>query len=65
MASQNQAGRDLITTTFAELVGIALFAILAGMNDDMGKLMLVLMWGFILGWCLLHTQQLAGMVKAL
>lgn len=61
----DQTGRNLVTTTFAELVGIALFAILGGMSDDMGRLMLILMWGFVLGWCLLHTSQLASMVKAL
>lgn len=61
----SQSGRDIVTTTFVELVAVALFAILAGMSDDMGKLMLVLMWGFVLGWMLLHTQQLGSMVKAL
>lgn len=64
MAS-SQTGHDLITTTFVELVGISLFAILAGMSDDVGKIMLILMWGFFLGWCLLHTAQLGTMVKAL
>lgn len=61
----NQPGRSLVTTTAVELVGVALLAILAGMSDDMGKLMLILMWGFVLGWFLLHTQQFAGMVKHL
>jgi hypothetical protein len=63
--SVSQPGRDIVTTTFASLVGVALFTILGGMNDQMGKVMLVLMWGFMLGWLLLHTSQLAGMVKAL
>lgn len=60
-----QTGHNLVATTAVELVAVAVFAILAGMNDDMGKLVLILMWGFFLGWCLIHTQQLAGMVKAL
>jgi len=54
-----------VTTTFVELVGVGLFAILAGMSDDMGKIMLIIMWGCVLGWCLLHTSQLSSMVKAL
>lgn len=60
-----QTGHNLVATTAVELVAVAIFAIMAGMSDDMGKVMLILMWGFFLGWCLLHTQQLAGMVKAL
>lgn len=61
----SQPGRDIVTTTFVELLAVAVFAILAGMSDDIGKLMLILMWGFVLGWMLLHTQQLGTMVKAL
>jgi hypothetical protein len=60
-----QPGHDVVTTTFIDLVAVALFAILAGMSDDMGKVMLILMWGFFLGWCLLHTSQLGTMVKSL
>lgn len=60
-----QPGKDLITTTFVELLAIGLFAVLAGMSNEMGKVMLIFMWGLVLGWMLLHTSQLAGMVKAL
>jgi hypothetical protein len=60
-----QPGHSLVTTTFVQLTGVALFAILAGMSDDMGKIMLILMWGFVLGWCLLHTSELGTMVKAI
>lgn len=60
-----QQGRDIVTTTFIELVAIGLFAILAGMNDDAGKMLLVIMWGIVLLWMLTHTSQLATMVKAL
>jgi hypothetical protein len=61
----NQAGHSIVATTAVELIGVALLAILAGMSDDMGKVMLILMWGFVLGWFLLHTSQFAGMVKHL
>jgi hypothetical protein len=63
--SKQQTGNSLITTTLVELVGVGLLVILAGMSDDVGKIMLILMWGFMLGWLLLHTSQLAGMVKAI
>lgn len=64
MAAQ-QSGHSLVDTTFIELTAIALFAILAGMSDDMGKIMLIFMWGLVLGYMLLHTSQLASIVKAL
>ena len=60
-----QVGHDVVTVTFIQLTAVALFAIFAGMSDDVGKLMLILMWGFVLGWALLHTAQLGTMVKAL
>lgn len=55
----------MVTSLFAELVALAIFTALAGMNDQLGKVFLILMWGFVLGWMLLHTAQFAKMVKAL
>jgi hypothetical protein len=55
----------VVTTTFISLTGVALFAILAGMSDNMGKIMLIIMWGFVLGWMLLHTSELKTLVSAL
>lgn len=57
-----QPGSDLVNTTLVQLLGVALFTILAGLNDDMGMVIVVLMWGFLLGWMLLHTTELATMV---
>lgn len=65
MANKPQLGHDIITTTFIELVAVGLFAIFAGMNDDAGKMLLVIMWGLVLLWLLTHTNQLANMVKSL
>jgi len=60
-----QTGHDIVVTTAGELIGVALLAILAGISDDLGSIIVILMWGFLLGWMLLHTQQLGTMVKAL
>jgi hypothetical protein len=60
-----EAGHSVVTTTFVSLAGVAVFAIMAGMSDNMGKLMLILMWGFVLGWFLLNYSQFKTMVKAL
>jgi hypothetical protein len=61
----SQPGFDIVSVTLVELVGIALFAILAGMSDDMGKIVLIIMWGIVLGWALLHVSELKTLVKAL
>jgi hypothetical protein len=62
---KSQQGHDVTTTTFVGLFGTAVFTMMAGISDDMGSVMVVLMWGFLLGWMLLHTDQLGTMVKAL
>lgn len=61
----NQPGRDITTLTLVSLLAVVLFTVMAGMSDDMGKLMVVLMSGFLLGWMLLHSTQLGNMVKSL
>lgn len=50
-------------TTAVELVGVALFGILAGINDDLGKVLVIVMWGFVLGWFLINAGQLKSMVS--
>ena len=64
-STAKQQGNDLVVTTAVELLGVALFTLLAGVSDDMGSVMVVLMWGFVLGWALLHTSDLQNMVKGL
>jgi hypothetical protein len=64
MASQ-QPGNSLVITTAVELLGVGVFTLLAGISDDMGALMVVIMWGIVLGWALLHTNELSNMVKGL
>lgn len=64
MATQ-QTGHDIVTTTAIELIGVALFGILAGISDDMGSVMVVIMWGILLGWLLLNTAELGNLVKGL
>lgn len=61
-AKKQQPGNDVITTTTIELIGVAVFTMLAGINDDMGSVMVVIMWGILLGWLLLHTSNLQHML---
>lgn len=64
-AKKKQTGNDVVTTTAVQLIGVAVFTMLAGISDDMGSVMVVIMWGIFLGWLLLHTTELGKMVKAL
>lgn len=60
-----QTGNELIITTAVELLGVGAFTLLAGISDDMGSVMVVIMWGIVLGWALLHTSDLQNMVGKL
>jgi hypothetical protein len=60
-----QTGHDLAVTMLVEVFGVVLFTIMAGMNDDLGSVLVVIMWGLFLGWCLMNTTQLGEMVKNL
>lgn len=57
-----QPGWDIATTTLVQLLGVGLFTILAGMNDDLGTVLIVFMWGLLIGWLLLHTSEISTMV---
>jgi hypothetical protein len=58
-----QPGNEILITTCVQLIGVGLFGVMAGMSDGMGTVMVVMMWGFVLGWLLLNTTQLGNLVK--
>jgi len=60
-----QPGSDIVITTAIELLGVGVFTILAGISDDMGAVMVVIMWGIVLGWFLLHTAEFQKIVGSL
>lgn len=64
-ATKAQPGHDIVTVTGVQLLGVGIFTIIAGINDDIGGVMVVIMWGIFLGWLLLHNTELQKMVKAL
>ena len=64
-ATKSQPGHDLVTVTFVQLLGVAVFTMMAGISDDMGSVMVVIMWGIFLGWLLVNTSELQKMVGAL
>lgn len=63
MADNSQAGHNVSVTVAVELIGIAVLGVLAGTSDDMGNVIVIIMWGILLGWLLIHYSQLASWVK--
>lgn len=57
-AKSNQPGYDIVATTAFELVGVGLLALLAGTNDNLGRVIIVIMAGWIVLWLLSHTTTL-------
>jgi hypothetical protein len=59
------SGSDIVTTTAFELIGVGLMALLAGVNDQMGSIVVIIMAGFLLGWLLVNSGTLTGWMKNL
>jgi len=49
------AGNDIVVTTAFELIGVALLALLASANEQLGKIVIILMVGFALIWAMANT----------
>lgn len=65
MATKRPAGSDLIVTTAFELIGVGIMSLLAGISDEMGTVVVIVMAGFLLGWLLLNSAKLGGVLKGL
>lgn len=61
--NKSQPGRGVVVTTTAELIGIGVLAFLAGTDDELGDVIVIFMWGVLLGWFLLHANTFASWVK--
>jgi hypothetical protein len=60
-----QPGSDVVITTAFELIGIGVMTLLAGISDDVGSIVVIVMVGFLLGWLLLNSSELSGWLKGL
>lgn len=56
-------GNDIVVTTTVELIGVALLALLAGANDQLGSVIVLVMVGFLIGWALINTAKLQKWVS--
>lgn len=58
-----QPGNDIIVTLTVELLGVGLLTLLAGVNKQLGSIVVIVMVGFLLGWLLINSTQLQGWLK--
>lgn len=61
--TKQQPGNDIIVTLTVELIGVGLLALLADTSPAMGKIVMIVLVGFLLGWLLIHTTELQGWIK--
>jgi hypothetical protein len=61
--AQKQPGNEAIVTATVELIGIGLLTLLAGVNRQLGTIVVIIMVGFLLGWLLINTTKLQGWLK--
>jgi hypothetical protein len=57
-----QPGSDVVVTTAFELIAIGLLALLAGISDQVGRIVVIVMVGFLIGWLLLNSATLSKWV---
>jgi hypothetical protein len=55
-------GEDVIIKTIIELLGVGLLALVAGISDEFGNIMVVIMAGIMLIWLMTHAQELQKIV---
>ena len=63
MKTTTQPGRDIVVELTVELIGVSLLTLLAGVNPQLGHVVVVVMVGFLLAWLLINTTTLQGWLK--
>ena len=59
----DQPGSDIVTLLTVQLIGVGALALLADTSPQMGKIVMIVMVGFLLGWLLINYSQLQGWLK--
>lgn len=57
-----QPGNDIVVTLTVELIGVSLLTLLAGVNKQVGSVVVIIMAGFMLLWLLDNSQSLSKWV---
>lgn len=63
MATKAKTGEDVIITTIIQLLGVGLLALIAGISDDVGSIVVTIMAGIMLIWLMTHSTQLKAIVS--
>jgi hypothetical protein len=57
-----QPGYDIVVTTAFELIGVGLLSLIAGISDQVGHVVVIVMVGFLIAWALANTASLSKWV---
>jgi hypothetical protein len=60
-----QPGHDVFVTILGEVIGVSILAILADQNEDLGRVAVALMGGWLLIFLMTHDMFLKGLVNKL
>jgi len=60
--AQKQQGNDIVVVLTVELLGVGIMALLAGVNKQLGNIVVIIMVGFLLGWLLINAKTLQGWI---
>ena len=63
--TQAKAGHDVFVTILGELIGVSILAVIADTNEELGKVAVALMGGWLLVFLMTHDQFLKGIVNKL
>jgi hypothetical protein len=55
-----QPGHDIVVTTAFSLIGVALLSLLANSGRNTGKIVIIVMVGFAIGWAIVNSGWLQG-----
>ena len=58
-----QPGADIVATLAVELIGVGLLTLLAGVNKQLGNIVVIVMVGFLFVWLLINVGTLQGWIK--
>jgi hypothetical protein len=61
--AKTQPGSDIIATLAVELIGVGLLTLLAGVNKQLGNVVVIVMVGFMFVWLLINISTLQGWLK--
>jgi hypothetical protein len=65
MAAKSEPIHNIIVTVAIELIGVGLLALLAGISDEIGRIIVIIMVGIAIVWALSHTSLLSDMTSKL